>query len=39
MHTSYSLRIPINEPPKKQRRKRKIVVPVHQVQFNAYKYQ
>ncbi len=39
MHTSYSLRIPKAEPQKKQRRKRKIVVPIHQVQYNAYKYQ
>jgi DNA-directed RNA polymerase subunit RPC12/RpoP len=39
MHTSYSLRIPKVEPQKKQRRKRKIVVPIHQVQYNAYKYQ
>jgi DNA-directed RNA polymerase subunit RPC12/RpoP len=39
MHTSYSLRIPKVEPAKKQRRKRKIVVPIHQVQYNAYKYQ
>jgi DNA-directed RNA polymerase subunit RPC12/RpoP len=38
MHTSYSLRIPKKDEPKQKRRKRKMVVPIHRVEFNAYKY-